>query len=112
MRPSLMLLLLLALAACGAAGSAGPTPVPTLAPVARGAVLFVNRGCAKCHIHSELGESEGSVPIGPNLTVYRGDEAWLRQWLINPAAVRPGTAMPTIGLDEGELDAIIAFLLS
>ena len=112
MRPLLIMFLLLTLAACGAVQSAGPTPAPTLAPAARGAVLFANRGCNKCHVHSALGESEGHVPVGPNLTSYSADEAWLREWLINPAAVRPGTPMPTLGLDKTEIDALVAFLLS
>lgn len=104
-------LLSFALAACGTqAANSEPTAAPTLTPQALGKALFLNRGCGTCHYHGALGEVEGSIGVGPNLTVYHGDEAFLREWLRNPAAVRPGTEMPTIGLAEDEIDALVAFL--
>lgn len=114
MRPALLgtALLCLALAACGAVGAAKPAPTafPTLTPEVRGQALFVNRGCGTCHVHSGVGNVEHSIGVGPVLSGYQGDEAFLREWLRNPAALRPGTAMPTIGLTEDEIDALVAFL--
>lgn len=117
MRPRLIgaaaALLGLLLCACGAAQRvAAPTSVPTPTLQAQGRALFLNRGCATCHINSNVGDASQSIGIGPNLTVYRGDESFLREWLRNPAALRPGTPMPTLGLSEAEIDALSAFLLT
>jgi cytochrome c2 len=112
MRALLPLALLIALAACGARPeAAGPTPLPTPAAAERGEALFLNRGCATCHIHGGVEYDGQIIGVGPALTVYRGDEAFLREWLRNPAAVRPGTEMPTLGLAEDEIDALVAFLI-
>lgn len=113
MRARALALLWLLLAGCAmAAGqTAGPTPAPTATLEARGAALFRNRGCGTCHVHGAAGNAGSSIGAGPALSAYRGDEAFLRAWLRNPAAVRPGTAMPTIGLAEDEIDALVAFLV-
>jgi cytochrome c2 len=112
MRALLLALALLAVAACGARPeAAGPTPLPTASATERGEALFLNRGCATCHIHGGVEYDGQIIGVGPALTVYRGDEEFLREWLRNPAAVRPGTEMPTLGLAEEEIDALIAFLL-
>ncbi len=112
MRALMLAIVLLALAACGARSeAAGPTPMPTATAAERGRALFLSRGCATCHIHGELENAGKSVAVGPTLTVYRGDEEFLRKWLRNPAAVRPTTQMPTIDLSEEEIDDLIAFLI-
>lgn len=41
----------------------------------------------------------------------RRDAVFLRRWLSDPSAVKPGTDMPTLGLQPAEIDALIAFLL-
>lgn len=87
------------------------TTLPTPDLYTRGKALFLNRGCATCHNHQAFQNISQSVDEGPDLTVYRGDEAFLRNWLHNPAAVRPGTLMPTVGLSEQEIDALVVFLL-
>jgi cytochrome c2 len=110
MRALLTTVVLLALVACAARPeAAAPTPPPTFTPAESGKALFLNRGCAGCHIHADAATLQ-PMEIGPTLTNYRGDEAFLREWLRNPAAVRPGTLMPTLGLSEDEIDALIAFL--
>ena len=97
-----LLLIAVGLGACGSGadrtGSAG-----------RGATLFRDKGCADCHPHAEVAGS-GRVPIGPPLTSYRNDPAILRRWLTDPAAIKPGTKMPTLGLSDGEIADLIAFL--
>jgi mono/diheme cytochrome c family protein len=84
-----------------------------------GAALFRTKGCITCHAHAavERGSNEG-VLIGPNLTNYRNDPAWLRRWLDDPAAVRPVTQtpnempnqMPDLDLSSTEIEQLIAFL--
>jgi mono/diheme cytochrome c family protein len=112
MRALLLAIALIALAACGARPeAAGPTPLPTPTAAERGKALFLSRGCASCHIHGAVENAGQSIGVGPALTVYRGDEEFLREWLRNPAAVRPNTEMPTLGLSEDEIDALTAFLI-
>lgn len=111
MRSLALALVLFALAACGAASRAeAPTPRPTPALAEQGRALFVNKGCITCHEHAVVGYEGTIIGVGPALTAYSADPEFLRPWLRNPAAVRPGTAMPTLGLSEPEIDALVAFL--
>jgi mono/diheme cytochrome c family protein len=104
-------------AAVGVVSMGGSPPAsPTseaVAPVVleRGAALFVAKGCVVCHVNGDLpGYEPISLSIGPDLTHYSNDPAFLGRWLENPAAVRPATAMPGLGLSPAEIDALIAFL--
>lgn len=98
-----------------------PQPAPALAPAtvtvapassadpAYGKALFGAKGCVQCHRHAAIAES-GRIPVGPNLTNYRPDPAFLRRWLNDPSAVRTDATMPTLGLTDDEITALIAFL--
>ncbi|HMQ30981.1 MAG TPA: c-type cytochrome [Chloroflexaceae bacterium] len=112
MRAIALAVALLALAACSAVGGGppAPTPLPTPSAGERGAALFVNKGCITCHHHAAVGYEGTIIGVGPVLTAYSNDEAFLRDWLRNPAAMKPGATMPTLGLAEGEIEALIAFL--
>lgn len=79
-------------------------------PAADGAALFRAKGCASCHRHAAV--DGASANVGPELTAYDADPVFLRRWLSDPAAVRPNTLMPNLGLDSAEIDALIAFLES
>jgi len=106
------------LAAIGAGASIrGSSLVPPTAeaappvPQAQGAALFVAKGCVVCHVNSSVQESESSsLSIGPDLTLYSNDPAFLAGWLAEPADVRPAAKMPDLGLRPDEIDALIAFL--
>ena len=93
--------------------AATPQPMPTVraANANTGRALFLAKGCASCHHHASI---SGSGPLGgfdiPDLSAPRSDAVFLRRWLTNPTAVRPGTAMPTLNLREDEITALIAFL--
>lgn len=113
-------LALLALSALPARGlatgtPAAPTSAPTVSPAltdaSYGKALFLAKGCATCHHHAAVPGSgalgEGDVP---DLTKYRWNADYLRSWLKDPAAVKPGTYMPTLGLHDDEIEALIAFL--
>jgi cytochrome c len=84
---------------------------PALADIAYGKALFSAKGCATCHHHDAVPGS-GAGPGGefPNLTTYRWNADYLRKWLKDPSAVKPGTYMPTLGLKQDEIEALIAFL--
>ena len=109
------------------AREAGATPAPALsAPVnlaamkaiqvdqaALGKELFVAKGCVMCHTHALVKNDQGTFWIGeqpPDLTNVKLNADYLRQWLKDPSALKPNTAMPTLGLKSDEIEALIAFL--
>lgn len=98
-----------------------PTPTPAAAalganatPADRGKALFLSKGCVGCHTIEGL--SSGTV--GPNLThiaTQKYDDMdnspdFLKKWVKDPPAVKPGTAMPNLGLTDAEVDDVVAFL--
>jgi cytochrome c len=113
----LALLVVSALPSPGAAVGtpAAPTSAPaassaTVADAAYGKALFLAKGCATCHHHAALPGSGGMGEGVPDLTTYRWEADYLRAWLKDPSAVKPGTEMPTLGLHDDEIAALIAFL--
>lgn len=72
--------------------------------------LFADGGCAGCH---EVEGFRAREKIGPDLSrigdkLYAG---WLARWLKEPRAYLPRTRMPDFLLNEGEIEALSAFLL-
>jgi cytochrome c2 len=89
------------------AGSADPA----ISQVEIGRQLFIAKGCMICHSHNDTNQvREFGTDIGPNLTDFAASPEYLRMWLKDPKAVKPGTRMPTLGLSETEIEALIAFL--
>ena len=133
--------LALALTACGGVtppGQPTPTPsgstsfgqsaprVPTPAPgvsgdPVNGRRLIQEKGCGGCHTLSGVPGATGVA--GPNLTnialrpTLAGESIpnspeMLQRWLMNPAAIKPGTAMPNLGLSDQDARDLVAFLES
>lgn len=88
-------------------------PVAGDGSIAEGRALFLAKGCVTCHDHAGA-PSQGftSVSIGPVLSHYKApsDSPFLRQWLADPASLRPATQMPDLDLSEHEIESLIAFL--
>ncbi|RPI21474.1 MAG: hypothetical protein EHM70_25050 [Chloroflexota bacterium] len=81
--------------------------------VSRGRDLFRNKGCVTCHANDRVeGESGMTNFDAPDLSDYANDHEFLRRWLVDPQAVRPGTAMPNLRLSEEEIEDLIVFLNS
>ncbi len=103
-----------------AASPAVAPPTATASPAALGRTLFQIKGCASCHRHDVLNLTRVSVAdndrafinaIGaPDLTAYEPDPDFVRDWLRDPAAVRPETNMPDLNLSDEEIEALLAFL--
>jgi cytochrome c len=96
--------------------TAAPATATNLAPAvatagdaAYGKALFSAKGCVTCHHHDAVPGS-GAIQIGPDLTTRRLDPGYLRTWLKDPPAVKPGTEMPNLGLKSDEIEALVAFL--
>lgn len=86
-----------------AAPSAGSTQ-----PVAQGGRPHVfNQMCVACHSLEGRGGNVGPALDGVG---DRFDEEYLGRWIRNPAAVRPGTAMPQLPLSDEQIDELATYL--
>ena len=86
--------------------------------VAAGRLVFETTACLNCHT---VRGTVGNGLYGPDLThlmsretiaagcVPNTQEA-LRAWLRDPNALKPGALMPAMQLDDGKLDALVAYL--
>jgi cytochrome c len=118
--------------------SAPPEPTPRAptagAPVVRltpapglpgnpesGRRAFLATGCGGCHTLAGVDGASGlagpiltNVVLRPTLAgeaIPMSPETMTR-WLLDPAAVKPGTSMPSVGLDEHEARDLTAYLYS
>ncbi len=101
------------------AREAAPAAPPATEAAARGAALFLAQGCGGCHAVRGT-EAEGQV--GPDLThlasrvtlaagILPMTQEALRDWLRDPAAIKPGVEMPGYGhLSEAQLSDLAAYL--
>ncbi len=90
-----------------------PSPIAALSSTELGQALFLAKGCVVCHHHEAVREARKELDgfsIGPNLTNLKADPDYLRRWLKAPSALKPGTEMPTLGLSDDEIEALVAFL--
>lgn len=105
----------------GAVTERPAAPTPALGRAALGRALFQAKGCTSCHRHDGLNIARvafyatadldlGTVMGAPDLTHYRPDPTFVRQWLRDPSAVRPETEMPNLRLSDEEIEALLAFL--
>lgn len=103
------------LAGCGA-----DTPVRPVAggDAMAGRKLIGNYGCGSCHVIPGIGGANGMV--GPPLTHFAqrafiagqvtNNADFLVRWITVPQAIEPGTAMPNLGVTEGQARSIAAYL--
>ncbi len=89
-------------------------------PAAEGAQIIATKPCVGCHTIPGIPGATGQV--GPNLggvasrpkiagaVVPISGPDDLKKWIMNPAALKPGTAMPNVGLTDDEATKIAAFL--
>jgi cytochrome c2 len=96
------------------------TPAPnTAGDPQNGRVLFTQKGCTNCHQLAVV--SAKPALIGPTLTnmalrpTIAGEQIQntpenMAKWIMNPPAMKPGTAMPALGLSEQEARDLAAFL--
>ncbi len=88
---------------------------------ARGEQVFLRNVCVSCHALRGTGAAgNGAAPdlthVGGRTTigtgVLRNDAAAMRAWLADPQRYKPGSAMPLVRLDPGDLDALVAYMES
>jgi cytochrome c1 len=106
------------LGAASAPGSA--TVLEPGTPAFEGAQIIATKPCVGCHTIPGIPGATGTV--GPNLSgvasrakiaggaVNNSGPEDLKKWILNPAALKPGTLMPNVGLSDDEATKITAFL--
>jgi cytochrome c2 len=97
------------------------------ADVQRGRDLIEQRACGSCHeftgvpalpqrpdVHVDNAELRRAVRLAPDLrhTRERMPSGALVDWLVDPAAVKPGTRMPSFGFSRAEARDVASYLLS
>ena len=95
-------------------------PAPLGPGVSEGEVLLSELNCIRCHTASDTVQARLDSPGGPALgaTGLRLTPQWIRTWLNNPQAAKPGTAMPDVlhGLDASArtqtVDDLVHYLVS
>ena len=112
----LHLSLLALLAACDT-GEQARSPVPG-GDVERGKLLLAQYQCGACHRIPEVAAARGT--LGPALDSY-GRRSYiagqipnrpdaLARWLVEPSAMKPGTAMPAMGVSAADARDMAAYL--
>ncbi len=105
------------LPACGNARASTPRRAVPGGDPARGRVTIQAYGCGSCHM---IPGAEANGTVGPPLLhfaqrvyiagVMPNTLERLITWLTVPQAVKPGTAMPDLGLTDGEARDVAAYL--
>lgn len=112
----LYLSLLALLAACDSGGQAR-SPAPG-ADAARGKLLLAQYQCGACHQVPGVAAARGT--LGPALESY-GRRSYiagqipnrpdtLARWIVDPASMKPGTAMPAMGVSAADARDMAAYL--
>jgi cytochrome c oxidase subunit 2 len=102
------------------AAPVGQPAASSAADVQAGAALIQRKGCGGCHVAPGVPGAAGQV--GPSLAgvasrtriaggaVPNTGPDDLKQWIMNPPAVKPATTMPNLGLTDDEATKIVAYL--
>ena len=95
-------------------------PAMTSPQVAAGRRVFENNACVNCHT---ISGTVANGRFGPDLThlmsrhtiaagAALNNEQNLRLWVKTPDAIKPGCLMPAMQLDDQDVDALVAYLMS
>jgi cytochrome c oxidase subunit II len=98
--------------------TAGPARPPATALARQGERTFVSSQCASCHT---IRGTSARGTVGPDLThvasrttlaadTIPNGAYWLRRWIRNPQAIKPGNKMPDLGIRGHSLDEVVAYL--
>jgi len=93
-------------------------PAPTTPLVQAGYNYVTSKQCSACHA---IAGTPANGTVGPDLThlasrrsIAAGQlpmgEGNLYGWVADPQSIKPGTHMPTIGLEPDQLHAVVAYL--
>src|SRR5205823_14323370 len=91
---------------------------PTSPLTQRGGRMFMSRQCARCHT---IRDTSARGTVGPDFTHLASRTSlaadtipnaayWLRRWIRDPQAIKPGNKMPDLGARGRKLAALIVYL--
>ncbi len=116
----LIVVTVLVTVSCADAAAHEPDHFVTGGSVARGQIAIQRYGCGSCHMIPGIRDAGGMV--GPPLIHWSqrriiagevpNDPEHLVTWITMPQAVEPGTAMPNMGVSDGEARDMAAYLYS
>lgn len=97
---------------------ASAAPSPSSSAAAAGQKLFIKDDCASCH---QIRGTPAQATVGPDLThlatrtslasvTIPNNPAKLAAWIRDPQKIKPGNRMPDLGLSNGEVNEIVAYL--
>jgi cytochrome c oxidase subunit 2 len=95
-----------------------PAPPPATPLALAGYNFVTSRNCSACHT---IAGTPANGTVGPDLThlasrrsIAAGAmpmrEGNLYGWVADPQSIKPGTKMPTVGLEPDQLHAVVAYL--
>ncbi|NDF16198.1 hypothetical protein EB061_12920, partial [bacterium] len=67
--------------------------------------LIGQLGCYTCHVHAKPGQDPSALAPHFENVARRLNPSWVVEWLHNPAAIMPGTRMPTLWPSSNEDDS-------
>ena len=87
--------------------------------VERGRELAQQYQCGTCHVIPGVNAARGTVAVTLESFGRRGyiaghvpnNEENLTRWIVDPAAVVPGTLMPSMGVKPGDARLIVVYLM-
>lgn len=100
------------------ANMARPAAAPATAKERAGLAVFLSQSCASCHT---IRGTPAHGDVGPDLThlasratlaavTIPNTPSYLRGWIADPQAVKPGAKMPSLPLSDRQLDELTAYL--
>ena len=100
------------------ANMAKPALTAKAAEARRGERLFMSSQCASCH---QIRGTPAQATVGPDLThvasrtslaatTIANSAGELAAWITNPQAIKSGDRMPDLGLSQGEVADLVAYL--
>ena len=95
-------------------------PVVASEQVAAGRRVYQNNACMNCH---SIAGTDSKGIFGPDLThlmsrttiasgAAPNDEKNLKLWIEEPDAIKPGCLMPAMQLDQQDVNALVAYLMT
>lgn len=87
-----------------------PAPVAMASAQSASALASAPAAFATCKACHSVGGQGGNVGPALDGVASRRDAAWMDQWLQDPAAIKPGTAMPKLPLSDADRASLVTFL--
>jgi cytochrome c oxidase subunit 2 len=94
-----------------------PAPTPSGASAQAGERIFTASGCAACHAVAGTGGRSGPdlTHVASRRMLAAGtmplDRTRIAAWILDPQRYKPGTRMPKVPMQAGELDAVADYLM-